>query len=82
MTPQDKVSEKQEAFQKEAFERWQAKAETQMMLSLLPPSVNDTQQECLLILLKGAFTEAFAAGAASVAVTLLSAMMERDSGTR
>ena len=65
--------------QAEGFNTWMQREETKMFLSLLPPSLDETQQETLRVVLRSAFYEGFNIGAASVAMTILERMLSEPS---
>jgi hypothetical protein len=56
------------------FEEWLGRQETKLILSLLPPSQNETQRECLRSLLQSAFDAGHNGGQVVVVSSLMNEM--------
>ena len=78
MADVDKDLGEMETTQRETLQAWLATPETQLLLSLLPPQQNETQRDCLQILLRSAHKSGFAQGQITViSKVLLNTLRER-----
>lgn len=69
-----------EAARNDSFGRWMDGPEIKLLLSLLPPAQNDTQQDCLKALLQSAFHTGHAIGQGSVAAAMISRLTVPEKG--
>lgn len=81
-TTQSQKQQDEQAKVNEGFGHWSSRSDTKLMISLLPPLVDDTQREAFRTLLRSAYEGGHGHGMATVAIQMLEAMVNRSDSDR